>query len=280
VTTPHSFDESILLHLASSGPATAREVAAALLSEFAPNTGNPRRFRRQVNQALHQRLKDRVRQGEDYRWALLQDGYAAERTDESNSTLDGWSRPECLLGVGRLRSGIPPGELVSFLSVGTCALGDSLSELLGDTPPSRHSFLVGDYGEGKSHALELARELALDKGYAVVSVCADKYGVALNHPQRWIPALLNTLECRRLDLHGYGMLLDRILVDPKVYKGFKSMVSRDFMGGRGIDRSVRSVLSRARSYIANPVESELPTLQAYMLVPKHCNSFLSLMSWL
>jgi hypothetical protein len=83
----------------------------------------------------------------------------------------------------------------------------------------------GDYGQGKSHVLQLFNELALREGFAVSSLSCDGFNNALNHPQRFLPSLLSTLEIPMRSTYGYTDLLYDVLSDVQLSIRLRELVS-------------------------------------------------------
>ena len=112
----------------------------------------------------------------------------------------------------RLRSGLPPAEHLDQLTTGHSGLLTFAARLLdGKTETLRWMQVTGDYGEGKSHSLSLLRDLAHRRNYATCYLSCDGASFALNHPQRFLPGLLSTLEVPGIPIYGYEDLLYDVL---------------------------------------------------------------------
>ncbi len=152
-------------------------------------------------------------------------------------------RSSLLRTVQRLRSGVPPHEHVQELTVGDSRVISGFKELLG-AASRRWVLVAGDYGEGKSHALALLRDMAHRGGFATCHVAADAWGCALNHPQRFLPALLSTLELPGRSTCGYAGLLRLLMLDAGGASRLMADVVRHLPGAREIEVKARYYVGR------------------------------------
>ncbi len=152
------------------------------------------------------------------------------------------SDPRTLLQtVHRLRSGLPPIGHLSELTIGSDRLRSALLSFLDKR--ARWMVVAGNYGEGKSHSLALLSELARAEGYATCQLSADGALAALNHPQRFLPVLLATLEAPGRVSRGYGNLLFEFLSDDKSRQQVREIVRRQII--RHLTRADAEHLARA-----------------------------------
>jgi hypothetical protein len=104
---------------------------------------------------------------------------------------------------------------------------------------SRWIALSGDYGSGKTHILYLLRMLAQRSGFATCYLSADAYGAALNHPQRFLPSLLATLELPGRSLCGYETMINQLLLGTSGVSELRNIIQPYLVTGRQLDRTVR-----------------------------------------
>jgi hypothetical protein len=110
----------------------------------------------------------------------------------------------------------------------------------------------GDYGEGKSHSLALLRERAHRAGFATCQLTADASSSALNHPQRFLPLLLATLELPGASINGFEQLLYRMLMDDDRVQAVADIVERHLQSNRNLDVYSRAALSTLVGYRGSP----------------------------
>lgn len=94
--------------------------------------------------------------------------------------------------IMRLRQGLPPQANFKELTVGYNDMISPTEKLFG----SSRSWLmvIGNYGDGKTHFLDLLRHESLNRNFATCLLSGDTGNSALNHPQRFLGPLLNSLE--------------------------------------------------------------------------------------
>jgi hypothetical protein len=113
-----------------------------------------------------------------------------------------------------------------------------LGDFLSAGRDGRWLIVAGDYGTGKTHSLSLIRELGLRSGFATCYLSADGYGSTLNQPQRFLHALLSTLESPGHRGRRYEDLIHGILLDPNGVGTLRDIVGPHLVTGREIDREV------------------------------------------
>lgn len=114
--------------------------------------------------------------------------------------------------IESLRKGIPPTGLVRCFTVGRQAELDELSTTLARPTEHRGSALLiqANYGAGKSHLLQVIREMALQAGYAVSAVVVDSQsGVRFNRMDTVFGAICRSIEVPGASRCGIGALFDR-----------------------------------------------------------------------
>ena len=97
---------------------------------------------------------------------------------------------------------------------------------------------MGPYGAGKSHALVAARDLALASGYDACSVTLDSAQSALNHPQRFLHGLLETMRLGNSQ-RGYSNILTSLLEDPKATEKLAEVAGGCFDTNTWLDGEIR-----------------------------------------
>jgi hypothetical protein len=113
--------------------------------------------------------------------------------------------------VESLRKGIPPTGLVRHFTVGRRAELDELRLTLATPTEHRGSALLirANYGAGKSHLLQVIREMALEAGYAVGQATIDSQsGVRFNRMDTIFGAICRSLEVPGATRTGIGALFD------------------------------------------------------------------------
>lgn len=225
----------LVVDLLRGGPArTAREIAAALRAR----PGLDKLSRSEVNSVLYSVLASQVNHDSEYRWSAVRRSAVVESSPAASVPSGGGrsgeaDKPSLLRTVHRLRSGVPPSERLADLTAGADRFEGVVGGFLqrSDGQP-RWMVVTGDYGEGKSHSLALLREIAFDEGFATCHLSCDGASSALNHPQRFLPGLLGTLEVPGRSIRGYEDLLHDTLMSHGRAKQLKELVDRQLTGGR------------------------------------------------
>jgi hypothetical protein len=99
--------------------------------------------------------------------------------------------------IENLRYGIPPQGYVRLFTVGRAEELDSLRQSLANAKPHRGAALLvrANYGAGKSHLLQVVREMALQSRYAVSLVVVNaQQGVRFNRMDTILGAVAARLE--------------------------------------------------------------------------------------
>lgn len=115
--------------------------------------------------------------------------------------------------IESLRKGIPPAGMVRSFTVGRQTELDELAGSLARPSENRGSALLirANYGAGKSHLLQVIREMALGSGYAVGSVTVDSQsGVRFNRMDTIFGAICRSIEVPSGGA-GIGALFDRFV---------------------------------------------------------------------
>lgn len=93
----------------------------------------------------------------------------------------------------QLKRGVPPATGASAIAVGFSSHLHELGRLFEGRRDHRWFAVMSDYGGGKSMFHALAREEALQAGYAVASLEVNRDEGALHEPQTHLPFVLRTL---------------------------------------------------------------------------------------
>jgi hypothetical protein len=206
----------------------AKEIAAALTRDAKLGLVE----RHEINSLLYGELESEVTRDGDFAWSL-------SRTEPEESPLSAnqveAEKPPLIRAVQCLRSGLPPGEMLRHVTVGADRLLEPIEALLKSDAVPRWIWVKGNYGEGKSHTLSLAREVALGEGFAVCHLSADATSAALNHPQRFLPLLLSSLEVPGIGLRGYQHLLEAALKKPAMATIVRSITRNELARSRKVD---------------------------------------------
>jgi hypothetical protein len=107
--------------------------------------------------------------------------------------------------VLRIKAGLSPLGRISELTIDLPRQLAFLKRVYADAARSGGPALViGPYGSGKTHFLQLAKEYALKQGFAFAQLSQDTGLASLAHPQRHLSTLIKSLSASS----PYGNLLD------------------------------------------------------------------------
>ena len=122
--------------------------------------------------------------------------------------------------IMRLRSGLPPIDDLEHLTLGYDSAMNEINRLFQEK--WRWIMTLGNYGGGKTHFLQVLRCISHAKGFATCFLSSDSRMSALNHPQRFLPTLLQTLELPAKisgnSIHGYENLISSFCMIPNGYR--------------------------------------------------------------
>lgn len=226
-----------ILRLLSDGqPRKARELVAVLRAELHREDID----KHEINSVLYCDLSSEVRCDATFNWQI-RDGATAPGSPADERAP---SRAEMIRTIYRLRAGLPPCENLERLTVGGDKMLSVVRSLLKAGPHSAWAVVRGDYGGGKSHALTLFADVARHEGYATCHLSADGYANALNHPQRFLPSLLATLEIPVRPTYGYTDLLYDVMSDAQLADRLSSIVHSHLDGWTSVASESRMCLAR------------------------------------
>jgi len=213
-TSESEIAEEILGVLSRRQPCRAT-VISRLLNEQGKNSVN----KRVVNRLLYGVLRKEVEQDAEYRWSLRQSIYETPEKlhcNESSLVTPDFENHSSLRTIQRLRSGLPPVEGLRRLTVGYENVFPKIDKILNPSKRrSRWMLVKGDYGDGKSHFLQVFRSRAHEAGYASCYLCSDAGNNALNHPQRFLHSLLTTMEFPKDPLLGIEYTVSNTALTPE-----------------------------------------------------------------
>ena len=141
-----------------------------------------------------------------------------DQTSEPEASASGASSPSSAIDLAAadswqtleaLRLGVVPARGVREYTVSRDAELASLDAVFEGGSGCR--VIWGDYGTGKTHLLETAEQLALERNYAVARVTLDPREQALHHPIRLYRAITGSVRCLGQSTPGFEGLLDRLV---------------------------------------------------------------------
>jgi hypothetical protein len=238
--------------LGDGKPRTAREIVAVLTG--LPGLADVRR--RDVNSVLYTELTNRVVHDDEFKWFVRPNSVAeADRVRVAKAAVP--DRGSLLRSIHRLRSGTPPSENTRDLTVGAERMNPIIGRWLSrEGGPSRWLLVSGDYGDGKTHTLTFIRDVAHSLGYATCHLTADASSSALNHPQRFLPVLLGTLEFPSSHITGYEELLYQVLSDSETAVQARQAADRFLGTGRTADARASFAISQIMQIDGNASGSD------------------------
>ncbi len=154
-----------------------------------------------------------------------------------------------------LRLGVVPAQGVEDYTVARDRELGNLGGMLDDRGGCR--VLWGDYGSGKTHLLEAAEQLALERGFATARVTLDPRENALHQPLRLYRRIADSL--RTPDQVGAGLdwLFEQLLESSAHYDWDGGRASRFFSPYLQVRRRGAALTRLVRDYVAGePVNVE------------------------
>jgi hypothetical protein len=233
---------AILGILSDRKPRKAKELVPLVRTEL----GREDIDKHLVNSVLYRDLANEVRCDATFNWHVVD-----ARSENINAPGRIGSRAELIRTIYRLRAGLPPSENLEHITVGATKTIEAVRDLLKSSPKNTWAIVRGDYGGGKTHALTLFADMARREGYATCHLSADGYANALNHPQRFLPSLLSTLEIPLRRTYGYTDLLYDVLSDAQLAQRLSSIVSSHLDGWTAVAIETRACLVRIQELLEN-----------------------------
>jgi hypothetical protein len=176
----------------------------------------------------------------------------------------------------RLKSGLSPIERVEDITIDLPKHLAYLNHVLDSSNQrQRLGLVLGSYGAGKTHFLQLAKRVALKQGYAVAELGQDTGLGSLAQPQRHVYPLLASLEAPA----PYGRLVEWInctLEDASDAEGLRRI--RRILPGA--PQAVDKLLNRiARSTSFNRPRQTLEYLTGALLVGKSAAPYVRIQAY-
>jgi len=229
---------AILKVLSDREPRKARELVTLTRAELRRDDVD----KHEVNSVLYHDLSNEVRCDATFNWQIVDpSSVTATSVPGAKGAL---SRAETIRTIYRLRAGLPPCENLEQITVGAGKMLEAVRDLLKPNPKNTWAIVRGDYGGGKTHALTLFGDMARREGYATCHLSADGYANALNHPQRFLPSLLATLEIPLRSTYGYTDLLYDVMSDAQLADHLLSIVSSHLDGWTSVAAESRMCVAR------------------------------------
>ena len=185
--------------------------------------------------------------------------------------------------VENLRYGIPPQGYVRHFTVGREHELEELHRSLSNANPFKGAALLvkANYGAGKSHLLQVVRELALESGYAVSLVVVNALGgVRFNRMDTIMGAVCSRLEVPGGNGIGVGQLFDAFVNRPTETTGSRAISSEgkwdysDYLDSPGIYVALRAWEKSSAPAVRELISAWLSTPAAYRAQRKHLHEML------
>jgi len=125
-----------------------------------------------------------------------------------------------------LRLGVVPAIGVQEYTIGREQELSDIEQLLTDGAGCR--VLWGDYGAGKTHLLEAAQQLALDRGFATARVTLDPTERAMHHPLRLYRHIVESVQTHEQGSAGFEEIFEALIDSPKHFEPRGERASRFF----------------------------------------------------
>jgi len=124
--------------------------------------------------------------------------------------------------VEALRVGIVPMNEVEALTIGLKVERTALARALSKTASEGGDAVavIGDYGYGKSHFVELAARMALETNFLVASISLDLKEMPPSKPNEMYKGLVNAIRYPQTTAHGLGLLFAHALENPAILNQF------------------------------------------------------------
>lgn len=122
------------------------------------------------------------------------------------------SRERALNVINRLREGVPPAEDVFLFSIGRQDLLSYFECKLDEIAEFHQQgikFIQADYGDGKTHFLDMLVQLALDGNFVVSIVSLDREKAPFNKLERVIPLIMHAIMTPSARHGGLGRILQQ-----------------------------------------------------------------------
>lgn len=157
--------------------------------------------------------------------------------------------------IETLRMGIVPLSEVEKLTIGLKVERTTIERALGQTASDGGAVMaiIGDYGYGKSHFVELSAQRALNAGFLVASASLDLKEMPPSKPHEIYKGLISALRYPQTDERGLDLLIQQALENPNVLD--------DFLGEAGHDPRICPV----SGVLARLMNSQYPELRRLLV---------------
>lgn len=125
-----------------------------------------------------------------------------------------------------LRLGVVPAIGVQDYTIGREQELSDIEGVLADETGCR--ILWGDYGTGKTHLLEAAQQLALERGFATARVTLDPTERAMHHPLRLYRHIVESVRTHEQGSAGFEEIFEALVDSPKHFEPRGERASRFF----------------------------------------------------
>jgi hypothetical protein len=190
----------------------------------------------------------------------------------TSDRVDSLGRAEAESIIESLRFGIPPTGYVRRFTVGRSDELKRLEKSLHN-PTTEHGaalLVKANYGAGKSHLLQVIREMALEAGYAVSLVQVNALeGVRFNRMDTIMGAACARIEVPRADGTGVGRLFDAFknrateTVESKAVTCNGTWDYSDYLSAPGLYAGLRAWCNTSEPRIRDLIEDWLTNPPAY-----------------
>jgi hypothetical protein len=190
----------------------------------------------------------------------------------TSDSVDPLGRAEAESIIESLRFGIPPAGCVRRFTVGRREELKRLEKSLYNPTAERGAALLvkADYGAGKSHLLQVIREMALEAGYAVSLVQVNALeGVRFNRMDTIMGAVCARIEVPRAGGMGVGRLFDAFknrateTVESKAVTCNGTWDYSDYLSAPGLYAGLRAWCNTGDQTIRDLIEDWLANPTAY-----------------
>jgi hypothetical protein len=121
-----------------------------------------------------------------------------------------------LHAILRLKAGLSPLQRLGELTVDLDRHQTFLEDFFGSSSKGV-SAVIGPYGAGKTHFLQLAKQEALERGYSIASLTQETGLGSLSFPHRHMQVILGSLVAPAPTGPVFGYVASSIERDPKVF---------------------------------------------------------------
>jgi hypothetical protein len=191
----------------------------------------------------------------------------------------GLSHEAALHAIMRLKAGLSPAACLESLTVDLPRQRAFLGEFL-EGKNNNIGAVVGPYGAGKTHFLQLAKNEALRAGYLVACLGQETGLGTLSYPHRHMQLMLNSLQAASPVGHVLDFIASEIETKPQrflkdvstvvsnycEYQALQETLELSFRYGPETQRTVRAIEQLSGAALARQTVSDKTRLKAYQLL--------------